>query len=520
MYAPATKPEKYKNHETPHRHTVCIIYRTLPMIKTRYVVTAWATMGIMLVYMMRVNLSVAIGPMATQFGWSNSTRGFVLAAFFIGYVIGQVPGGYIAGRYGAKHVFGVGVLATALLTMLIPVTACGGSWTCPVKHDVNGTALVTPASTVSIEVLRVFMGLFESVTYPALMALLSRWAPPSERSFMVAICFSGAQLGTAVAFPLAAYISTAAPTNGFWSGWPGVFYIFGAIGCIWFVGWCFYVYSSPETHPRISTGEKIYITSRLPRSVSVSGRNGTENHKGAGDNGGVPLFQFMKNVFTNLPALAIFVTHFTNNWSLYLMITWMPNYMEKMLDFNLRSSGLCFVPYLAMGFLSIWTGMFADALIMKWKWSRRNVRIAMQLSGNLVPAAAFIWLGFVNSKWLAFGIMVVAVSSSAMSYSGYSPNVLEICPKHAGVFYGVSNTIATIPGIVAPALAGAMVSSPPKQSEWQSVFAIAAGLYIAGDIFYVCFASSEPQECLGGGKDADGAGIQYKALEDAPDDVA
>ena len=216
------------------------------MVSARLVVTVWSTLGIMLVYMMRVNLSVAIGPMASQFGWSNATRGFVLSAFFIGYVLGQVPGGHIASTYGAKHVFGVGVLATALLTLLIPVTACGGDWICPVRHSANGTALVTEtASTASIEVLRVFMGVFESVTYPALMALLAKWAPPSERSRIVAVCFSGAQLGTAVAFPLAAYISTsgagAGHNNSLTSGWPGVFYIFGLIGCVWFVGWCFFV---------------------------------------------------------------------------------------------------------------------------------------------------------------------------------------------------------------------------------------------------------------------------------------
>ena len=67
---------------------------------TRYVVALWATLGIMLVYMMRVNLSVAIAPMSAQFGWSNATKGFVLSAFFIGYVVGQVPGGHLASLYG------------------------------------------------------------------------------------------------------------------------------------------------------------------------------------------------------------------------------------------------------------------------------------------------------------------------------------------------------------------------------------------------------------------------------------
>jgi ACS family sodium-dependent inorganic phosphate cotransporter-like MFS transporter 5 len=440
---------------------------------------------------------------------------------------------------GAKHVFGIGVLATAVLTLLIPVTACNGDWICPVRYantfSSNETALITPASTTSIEVLRVFMGVFESVTYPALMALLAKWAPPAERSRIVALCFSGAQIGTAVAFPLAAYISTsgagAGHNNSLVSGWPGVFYVFGGIGCVWFVGWCLFVYSSPEDHPRISAAEREYIVSRLPKNDQDQGddrvrANGNNTRK-------MPLGTFLRNVFTNLPALAVFVAHFTNNWALYLMLTWMPNYMEKMLDFDLKSSGLCFVPYAAMGALSIGAGALADALILRRGWRPRHARLLMQLSGNLLPAAAFVVLGFVTDKWVAFGVMIVAVASSGMSYSGYSPNVLEICPRYAGLFYGVSNTLATIPGIVAPALAGEMVGTPPTRGEWQGVFAIAAGMYVVGDVFYVCFASSEPQESLGGGggggqkskvvagkmKRVQEGGVDYQALGDNAGDA-
>jgi len=55
---------------------------------------------------MRVNLSVAAEKMQVQFGWSDPEKGFVLSSFFIGYMLGQLPGGWIATRYGGKWVFG------------------------------------------------------------------------------------------------------------------------------------------------------------------------------------------------------------------------------------------------------------------------------------------------------------------------------------------------------------------------------------------------------------------------------
>ena len=37
----------------------------------------------------------------------------------------------------------------------------------------------------SLIILRIFMGVFESVTYPSLFAIISKWCPEKERSKMV-----------------------------------------------------------------------------------------------------------------------------------------------------------------------------------------------------------------------------------------------------------------------------------------------------------------------------------------------
>lgn len=50
---------------------------------------------------------------------------------------------------------------------------------------------------------------------------------------------------------------------GFSGGWPSIFYVFGVIGAIWSVSFLFLVYEDPESHPRISDGEKKYIISNL-----------------------------------------------------------------------------------------------------------------------------------------------------------------------------------------------------------------------------------------------------------------
>ena len=58
----------------------------------------------------RLAISIAIIPMANEFTWDARAQGSVMSAFFLGYVLLQVPAGWLADRWGGKWVLGVGVL--------------------------------------------------------------------------------------------------------------------------------------------------------------------------------------------------------------------------------------------------------------------------------------------------------------------------------------------------------------------------------------------------------------------------
>lgn len=61
-----------------------------------------------------------------EFDWSETLQGHILGAFYYGYVFAQIPGGILAQKYGGKHVFGIGIFATAVLTLLTPLAARTG----------------------------------------------------------------------------------------------------------------------------------------------------------------------------------------------------------------------------------------------------------------------------------------------------------------------------------------------------------------------------------------------------------
>ena len=68
----------------------------------------------------------------------NLTQGWVLAAFYYGYVVMQVPGGWLAQRFGGKYVFGIGIVMTAVLTLFTPLAAQINIWALVVLRVVEG----------------------------------------------------------------------------------------------------------------------------------------------------------------------------------------------------------------------------------------------------------------------------------------------------------------------------------------------------------------------------------------------
>ena len=123
----------------------------------------------------------------------------------------QIPGGLAAQTFNAKWVFGVGVLCTGVLTLLTPLAA---HW-----------------SVAAFVALRILMGVGEGVTVPAMHCLLSRWVPLAERNRITVTVYSGANFGTVLAQPLSGYLCQYGP----WGGWPSVFYLGGAVTCVWCV---------------------------------------------------------------------------------------------------------------------------------------------------------------------------------------------------------------------------------------------------------------------------------------------
>ena len=85
---------------------------------------------------------------ATYIPFNQLYIGWVLSSFFYGYIITQLPGGWLATKFGGKYVFGVGVLVTSLLTLITPQMAYLNVWALVACRVVIGAFEVSNVGTL------------------------------------------------------------------------------------------------------------------------------------------------------------------------------------------------------------------------------------------------------------------------------------------------------------------------------------------------------------------------------------
>uniref|UniRef100_A0A8B9LWY6 Sialin n=1 Tax=Astyanax mexicanus TaxID=7994 RepID=A0A8B9LWY6_ASTMX len=436
------------------------------LCSSRYGLALLSCYGFFVAYALRVNLSVAMVDMlnssssnsgandsvcprhnsparpkhnhtASVYDWDSETQGWILGSFFYGYIITQIPGGYLARKYGAKWLLGFGILGTVIFTLLTPVAA-----------DMGAGYLIA---------VRVLEGIGEGVTFPAMHAMWASWAPPLERSRLLTISYAGAQLGTVVALPLSGQIC-------FYLDWTYVFYIFGAVGLLWFVLWAFLVSSNPSSHRRISDTEKTYITSSLKNELSP-----TSDH--------IPWM----SILTSVPLWAIVVAHFSYNWTFYTLLTLLPTYMNDILGFSIKQNGmLSALPYLGCWLLAMGGGQLADYLRETCFYRTVIVRKSFTIIGMVGPAVFLVAAGYTNCNYvLAVAFLTISSSLGGLSASGFNINHLDIAPSIQLICCKIINTVfCTVVNTIA---------------EWQTVFYISAGINLFGAVFYTVFGKGTVQ---------------------------
>ncbi|XP_041369663.1 sialin-like [Gigantopelta aegis] len=423
--------------------------------------------------------------------WDKTVQGLVLGSYFWGYVISQIPGGWLATRFGGKRVFGWGIFLSALLTLITPVISNVSYVLLMIIRILLGAASL--AACRRRESNRV--GRMSLVWWPQTRS--SSWTPagpPLEPQQLpealmswlggslmttcpVSICV-GTQFGNVMTFVLSGFLCK----YDFAGGWPSIFYVLGGVSLIWVALWGLLVSDSPAQHKRISKIEKKYIDHCLEDSIKYSDEKA--------------LYIPWTKIAKSLPVWAIIVSNTTSDWGEFTLITNIPTYMKEVLKFDIFTNGLLSaLPYVFLCLVINVSGWLADFVREKEILSTTATRKLFDTFGKFVPAIMLIGLGYVDCTQPVTGVvlLMIGVCLTGFCYGGFIVNHIDIAPAYAGILFGITNSIAAVTGFISPVVVGVITSKRQTRTEWQYVFLITAAIYGFGAIFYIIFASGELQ---------------------------
>lgn len=182
----------------------------------------------------RTNVSLALPEMSRDLKMDATQAGAASGVFFVGYVLLQMPFGYLASRWSPKA-----LVACMLLVWGVCSSATGfvRSW----------PELMTA---------RFALGLAEGGVWPATLVLLSRWFPRSERARANAYWMLCLPCAVVISSPISGWILA------HWN-WRVLLISEGILPLVWLIIWMARIDDSPSDANWIGTEERQYLEDQL-----------------------------------------------------------------------------------------------------------------------------------------------------------------------------------------------------------------------------------------------------------------
>jgi MFS family permease len=383
----------------------------------------WVVMGLLFIacfinYLDRATISVALPLLSIDLHLGPELKGLVLSSFFWSYALMQVPAGWCADHLDLRWLYAGEFLVWSL--------ACG----------LTGFA----SSLLGLLLLRIMLGIGESIYLPGGTKIVSLLFPSSQRGLPSGFFDSGTRLGIAVGAPLIAALIV-------WCGWRKMFILVGFSAVVWVVPWLL-------ATPRLQLPRRPVVPAAADRPA--------------------------RRIHFNRDLLGICLGFFCFDYYWYLLVTWLPDYLMTVRHLPLVRAGFyAAMPYLVFGICQPLGGAITDAFIRRgWdetKARKTMIAIAFMCGLFVIPAAR------VESRVAA--VVLLSAGSLVGLSVGNLFAVIQCCapPEEVGVWTGFENFAGNIGGVLAPILTGFLIA---RTGSYFPGFALAAGLLITGIFAY------------------------------------
>lgn len=411
----------------------------------RWTVLLMLFLAMVINYIDRAALSVAMPFISDQFQLDATQKGMIFSSFFIGYALFNFIGGYLSDRIGPKKVFS--------WSMLIWSIFCG--------------LTAFAFNFWSLFLTRFFFGIGEGPISSTANKTVNNWFPIKERARAVGINQAGGPLGGALAGPVVGFIAI------YW-GWEYAFIVLALVGILWVIVWNQMFVDDPAKHPKISKMELEKITvgrASFPLKARTAGTR-------------LSLVGLIKCPSVLVTGLSLFCF----NYILFFFLTWFPTYLTDAKNLSIAEMSIVTsIPWLvgALGYPC--GGVLIDS-IYKWTgrllFSRKIVLVICLLSASVCIG----WSGLTNTVFEAVAFMTVGIGFMYLTAPAYWAIIQDsVSSENVGSASGFMHAMGNISGIIGPMVTGGLIQFTQSYS---SAFILAGILGIWGALSIALFIKS------------------------------
>lgn len=368
-------------------------------------------------YVDRGAIGIAAPLMKSDLGLSNEAYGLAFSAFFWVYAPIQLFTGWLCDRFSVYKLLAAAILLWAGSTLLMGFAAGFGS----------------------LLLLRILLGVGESISFPGSSKIIARHVPVEKRGVANAAIAMGIAFGPAVG-TLAGGLIVAS------LGWREMFWIFGAVTLAWLLPW-----------------------RNTVRALATTG------YQDEGPR--VPV----RALASRWALWSMSIVHALGNYCFYFLLAWLPLFLTKSRGFTITEMTLlATLGYAVQGACAYAYGHFSDW----WTRSGRSeaaCRRGMMIASQALAAIAILGLAFANSAvTIAILLCLAGAASASLSLNLYAVAQMFAGPRAAGTWIGIQNAIGNLSGIFGPILTGIIVD----RVGYSAAFFLTAAVAAAGALWW------------------------------------
>lgn len=353
-------------------------------------------------YIDRTNVALAFDPALSNamadLGMDDKIKGNAIGIFFWGYLLLQIPGGYLASHWSARKIVSLFLIAWGVCAV--------------------GCGLVT--TVAQFRVMRFLLGVAESGVFPATLVLLANWFPRTERARANAYWNLCQPLAVAGAAPVTGALL------GAW-GWRTALIAEGLLPFLWLPIWWYCINDHPREAKWISREEREHLETTLAQEAAQLEPAGK-----------VPLWKALLQ-----PAVFVMVPiYFLHNCAAYGCNTFLSEALKSPdQKFTPLQTGILYaIPYVVAAIAMVLNSWHSD----KTQERRGHVAAVYVLSGVCLIASV---VAARHSFWLSYGFLCFAIQGPFASLAPFWAIASETMPRSVlGGVMGLVNAIGNVGG--------------------------------------------------------------------------